>query len=38
VAGGGTSVGLVCSGDMSVDRSVVERLREAGAGGRYFSG
>jgi hypothetical protein len=38
VAGGGASVGLVCGGDTSVDRSAMEREREAGAGVRYFSG
>jgi hypothetical protein len=32
VAGGGTSVGLVCGGGTSVDRSAVER--ERGRGGR----
>jgi hypothetical protein len=32
VAGGGASVGLVCGGGASVDRSTVEREREARVG------
>jgi hypothetical protein len=38
VAGGGVSVGLACGSGTSVDRSTVEREREAGAGERYFFG
>jgi hypothetical protein len=36
VAGGGTSVGLVCGGGASVDRSTVERERSRGGHAVFF--